>query len=475
MKIHTLPYILYRSYPEFGYLTDNRNYGYDTASRSCLKVGELLLSKVAGVFYSVLTCHSQNIDAIVDKLCLHFPDIPPATIRKDAIDFYTGLHKKGFLFAGDDETTVSSRYFSYKNMQPYSLDLEQNQVSNSIYLEAFGGSCQLNRVHLDIAGCCNESCIHCYIPNKNKCGVMSEELFDKILIQCKEMNVLNLTISGGEPMLNPCLVRFLQRCKQDNFSVNVLSNLTMLSNELLDVFSDNPLISVQTSLYAMEEEIHDKITRNKGSFRKTLNSIKRLHERNVPLQINCPIMKQNLQYYKDVLQFAQSMNIEADTDYSLFGCYDSSKSNLSCRLSIEEIEKNILANQDNQEKSEDLHNRDKGSDTPICPVCKSSLCISNSGNVYPCEGWQTLLLGNIHNQHLRTIWEESPQVRYLRGLTFGHFPKCNSCQDKIFCSPCLIMNSNEDAKGDYTNINPFMCEVARIKKMKSMRMGYPHR
>ena len=167
---------------------------------------------------------------------------------------------------------------------------------------------------------------------------MTEDMFDVIIRQSKVMNVLNLTISGGEPMLNPSLDKFLQKCRVNNFSVNLLSNLTLLTENLLDIISDNPLISVQTSLYAMDGKIHDAITQQRGSFKKTTSAIKRLRERDVPIQINCPIMKSNFKHYIDVLNFAKSLNIEADSDYLLYGCYDFSKSNLSCRLDNDEIE-----------------------------------------------------------------------------------------------------------------------------------------
>ena len=75
-----------------------------------------------------------------------------------------------------------------------------------------------------------------------------------------------------------------------------------------------------------------------------------------------------------------------------------------------------------------------------------------------------MVLGNINNQSLKSIWEESPQVKYLRELTFGNFPKCVNCEDKNFCSPCLIMNANEDCNGDYERINLFTCSVASLKK-----------
>lgn len=474
MIVHTLPYIIFRSYSNFGYLTDNRNYGYDTASRSCEKVGDLLLSEAASIFYSVLSSTAQNIDSIVTTLCQLFPGALPSIIRNDAIEFYTDLHTKGFIFAGNEDIDRKKSYFSYDNWEPCYLNLAQVQTNDFTYEETFGRNSQLARVHIDVSGRCNENCIHCYIPNKCKCGLMTKELFENILFQCKEMNVINLTISGGEPMLNPHLKYFLELCRKYNFSVNILSNLTLLSDEILDVLEDNPLFSIQTSLYAMVEDIHDSITRCSGSYQKTLDSILRLHERNIPMQINCPIMKQNMSYYKDVLSFAQSKNIEADADYSLFGSYDCSRSNLVCRLSIEEVEKVIMdAHRDIMTQKEVSENKKKDLSTPICPVCKSSLCISNSGDIYPCEGWQSLKFGNLSNLSLRDVWESSPQVKELRELSYGHFPKCASCLHKSFCSPCLIMNANEDPDGNYSIVNKYTCEITRIKAKLTSKYSNP--
>ena len=461
MIIQRLPYVIFRSYPDFGYLTDNRNFGYDTASHSCLKVGEILLSKVASIFYSLLSNAPQDIEIIVDKLGHLFPDVSRSSLRNDAIEFYTDLSSKGFVSVDENPRLC---YFSYDNRNPFDLNIPQEQPNENVFSNTFGRTYQLSRVHIDISGLCNENCIHCYIPSNRKNGLMSITMFENILYQCKEMNVINLTLSGGEPMLNPNLIEFLLLCNKHNFSVNVLSNLTMLSDELLAVFSNNPLISVQTSLYAMDETIHDTITRKKGSFRKTMSAIDRLYEANIPMQINCPIMKQNLQYYKNVLLFAHSKNIEADSDYSLFGSFDFSKTNLDCRLSTEEVSKLLRNDKNGISELKDLNYNEKDSMTAICPVCKTSLCISNSGNIYPCEGWQSLVLGNINNNSLKSIWEESHQVKHLRNLTFGHFPKCNSCEAKSFCNPCLIMNANEDSAGDYEKINPFICEVTRLKK-----------
>lgn len=469
MIIFRLPYIIYRAYQNFGYLTDNRNFGYDTASRSCRKVGDLVLSQIGSVFFSQLSDTPQSLDDVIERLCQLFPEVSSATIRADAFKYYSLLKSKGFVYMGEevDIEAIKSQYFSYDNIQPYELFVPDKSANQETYKNTFGISHRLTRVHIDISSRCNENCIHCYIPSYEKHGLMVEDMFDNVLQQCKDMNVLNLTISGGEPMLNPSLDKFLRKCRAYNLSVNLLSNLTLLTERLLDIIADNPLVSVQTSLYAMDENVHDAITQQRGSFQKTISAIRQLHDRNVPLQINCPIMKQNLKHYKDVLSFANSLNVEADSGYSLYGCYDFSMNNLSCRLGIDEMENVVKENFTIPSKIEQIEENVKskkvGANDPICPVCKSSLCISNIGDVYPCEGWQSLKIGNVKDNSLKELWEESPIVGRLRRLTYKDFPKCNACLDKKYCNTCLVMNVNEDLHGNYMHINSFQCESARIK------------
>lgn len=470
MIVYKFPYIIYRSYSEYGYLTDNRNFGYDTATHSCLKVGDLLLSKEGSLFYAQLSDKPQDISSIINKLCKLFTNVTKYILYNDALEFYKDLHTRGFVFCGEEKDINSSlqQYFSYARTKPFVLNLSKEENKSISYDKAFGGEYHLSQIHVDISSRCNENCMHCYIPIKNKCNIMSEEMFDNILCQSVSMNVLNITISGGEPLLNPLLKSFLLKCQEHNFSINLLSNLTLLTKDLLNTIIDNPLISIQTSLYAMNGDIHDSITHNKGSFQKTLHAIKLLHNHNVPLQINCPIMVQNRLYYKDVLEFAVSQNIEASSDYSLFGCYDLSKRNLSYRLPLNEIceiIKSDFRQELTRKQIKDSASRKKTEpDDAICPVCKSSLCISNTGDIYPCEGWQGLTLGNLEKQSLKQIWEQVPMTQKLRFLSYKDFPKCNTCMEKKYCTTCLIMNANENPDGNYMKTNPFMCEVAKMKK-----------
>lgn len=393
-------------------------------------------------------------------------------IVADVGEFFQELVRDGFVGCGQGEITCPV-YFSYADRSPKTLQNEREEKlpDEEGFYEKWGQNYHLSRVHLEVSAPCNERCVHCYFPEFYRKGVMPRELFLRIFEQCKECDVLSITISGGEPMLNPDLLFFIKECRENNFSINLLSNLTLLSDEMLQEFIKTPLLSIQTSLYSMNADVHDSITTVKGSFEKTKRAIETLYKHNIPMQINCPIMKQNKETYQDVLNWAREMNIEADSDYMLFGCFGGSGNNLKCRLELSELEPFVVKELDSG-GSKEKGSHDVGrQDYTICPVCISSVCISHTGNVYPCEGWQSHSLGNIKDTPLKQIWEESAGIKELRSLSYDDFPKCRVCKDKAFCSICLIRNANESKTGDYKQVNPYYCEIARMKTKLSLKTG----
>ena len=217
MNYYRLQYILYRDYPEFGYLTDNRNYGYDTAAKSCIKVGDRVLSKTGSVFYSVLTEKPQTIECLAKKLLPLFVGVSVDEIAVDAEAFFHELAEDGFVGSGED-APVFTRCFSYADKSPNILS-EESVASNKEeeFFEKWGAQYHLNRVHFEVSGRCNEHCVHCYFPDSFDRSIMSREMFCSALEQCKECNVLNITISGGEPMLNPNLLFFIEECRKNNY------------------------------------------------------------------------------------------------------------------------------------------------------------------------------------------------------------------------------------------------------------------
>ena len=463
--------IMFRNYKSFGYITDNRNFGYNHESN----VGDKILSESGAIFIAVLGKKVQSFNSLVKKIYKQFTDIHIETIEKDAREFYKMLEQDGFVVSGKtlEECEAKDIGFSYKLSE---LELISSNIislkrsSQDFFEEYFKGEPQLTNLHIEITSRCNERCVHCYIPNDNKVNNIEPSLFYNILEQCNDMKLLHLTLSGGEPMLHPNFCDFLRKCKEYDFSINILTNLTLLNDDIISEMKRNSLLGVQVSLYSMNSDIHDEITQMKGSFEKTKNAILKLIENNIPMQISCPIMKQNKNNYNDVKEWAKKYNIHVGDDYTIIAKYDHTTQNLSNRLSIDEVEEliNNIVDTDikyvEKMKKEIERKKNTPYDDYVCSVCNSSICITESGNVYPCAGWQDNVVGDVKETSLKDIWENSEKVKYLREVKKQDFPKCIQCLEKDYCTMCMVRNANEDPMGDPLIVNEYFCEIAKLNK-----------
>ena len=458
-----------RIYNDVGYITNRSNFKDQVADKS------------GAVFLNALSRSPKPLNELVAEITGAFINADPAVVEQDTRDFYKLLEEDGFIVSGEtpDELDRKDIRFSYSELMPktvrkdFTPEVFRAGSDTQDYLENhFKNNPQLTQFQIELTSRCNERCVHCYIPHERKNDDIDPIFYYRVLDQCREMGVLALTLSGGEPMLHPNFIEFLHKAKEYDFSINILSNLTLLNDETIAEMKANRLSSVQVSLYSMNADIHDSITQSPGSFIKTRDAILKLIENDIPLQISCPVMKQNKKCYVDVTKWAEEHRVRAVTDYIMMARYDYTTDNLDNRLSLQEVgniindiiytdpdyHKRIVETDFTEVEKRDIN------DDILCGVCISSLCMVANGNIYPCAGWQNYVCGNVVEQSLREIWEHSPKVQYLRGLRKKDIPECVDCDDRHFCAVCMVRNANEDPDGNPFKINRHFCEVAALNK-----------
>lgn len=458
--------ILFRQYEKYGYITDNSMFGYRLLNDTSRLPGEKYVSESASVMLSQLKKTPQNIDDIVNRLFEIFTDIDYYELKKDTIDFYMQFVEYGFLSFGETaQLCLENEKKSLTEDSCYKPILNTVNVENCSK-NIFSQNDFLRSIHIEIANVCNERCVHCYIPHEFKTKVIDTDLLFKILEQGRSMNIINVTLSGGEPLIHKDIIKILNKCRDLDLSVNILSNLTLLDDDIIFEINKNPLVSVQTSIYSMNPIIHDSITKVSGSFELTKSNLLRMHSEGIPVQISCPVMKQNKDSFTDVVNWGKEHNIGVSVDYVIFAAYDHSNSNLSHRLSLEEVSYAI-----DKQLSDDYADMmcliadEKNAltkDNPICSICRYNFCVSVEGDVFPCVGWQTKKIGNLNNCTIKEIWEDSEEIRKLREIKREHFPRCVSCEDRGYCTVCMMSNSNENPDGNEFLINDYHCKVASL-------------
>ena len=464
-----------RTTDRYGYIT-NQLTRYDRTYNS-----------TGAAFFRQISREPTEIDVIVNRLLEEYEGVSFEELKADFMEFAVDLEKAMFVVVGEsvEELNEKDVSFTYAIDNPKTLAVDfsqqthQGQLENTqdFFLEEVQGCPLISCLQFELSSRCNERCIHCYIPNekKNTGFDMPLSKVKNILDEFAAMGGIHVTLSGGEAFLHKDLLEICWYCRQKDLKITILSNLISLRDEQIPVLKEINLSLIQTSLYSMDESIHDLITTVKGSFRKTKSAIEKLVAADIPVQISCPVMKVNREGYKDVLEYTKSLKIKAQSDFIMMAQSDFNTNNLANRISLEETEellRDIIEHDINYKK--EIQEKPPVSDfialdrkrylkQPVCGVGYDNCCITANGDVYPCAGWQDYVLGNVYKQTLKEIWEKSEKVKELRKITQASFPQCIECDARDYCARCLVRNYNESG-GDMFAINKHFCDVAKLNK-----------
>lgn len=431
----------------------------------------------AEVFCEKLTRIPTEKSEIVDYILSVYTDGDKEEICRDFDDFVSMLVQEGYLLAGDttDSLDAQERRFSYNVKNPKTIPQRERRmitdggftkISQEVLGDYFRKHPTLFSLHMDITQNCTERCRHCYIPAYNPL-YLSYEKICSVLDEFSTMGGVSVTLSGGECMLHSNFTDIVQAIRDRDCSVSVLSNLTVCSDEKIRVLREADA-TVQVSLYSMVPEIHDTVTRLKGSWKRTVDAIIRLRAADVPVLISCPCLQINYQGYPDVMKFAESLKMTAQTDFIIMAKSDGDCSNLCNRLTIpqtREILEDVVLRAVPTESEYFAVGKKAKMLTPeawmakkVCGAGIDSMCLAANGDFYPCPAFGDYVVGNVYKQSLAEVWQHSPQLNQVRNVTKAKFPKCAVCKDRDYCSICLCRNYNET--GDMFTPAEHFCKVA---------------
>ncbi len=150
----------------------------------------------------------------------------------------------------------------------------------------------------NLTNVCNLYCKHCYSSaNQNKTGELSEEEIYQIIQKLKDVGVRFVILSGGEPLMREDIFRIAKKLKEQGMNTYLSTNGILIDEKNLDEIK-NCFDYVGISIDG-EPEIHDSFRGKKGSFDRSMHSIRLLRENGIRVGLRftiTPLTKKSIPF-----------------------------------------------------------------------------------------------------------------------------------------------------------------------------------
>ncbi len=253
--------------------------------------------------------------------------------------------------------------------------------------------------------------------------------------------MLQVHLSGGEPTLRPDLEAFVARLAKHGVYSNLITAGVNLSRDRVMALRDGGLDHLQLSVQSIREAMAEKIGHYKGALGKKRQLTEWVREAGLPLTINAPVHRHNIEETADVIQFALDVGAErieiANAQY--YGWAALNKAALM--PSYEAVIRQAGIVTEARARLKGILNIDYVTPDYYARYpkpcmggwAKDALNVTPSGRVLPCHAAESLTelrFENVRDMALADIWYASESFNAFRGTDWMKEP-CQSCERKL--------------------------------------------
>ena len=268
---------------------------------------------------------------------------------------------------------------------------------------------------------------------------LTSEEWKRVFTEARELGVLQLGLSGGEPLARRDLEELAAHAHQLGLYTTLVTSGVGLTRERAEALRDAGLEHVQISIQDSDAETADRIAGMRASQHKQA-AVEIVGELGFAFSINVVLHRANLDRIGDIIEMAAALGADrlelANTQYYGWG--------LANRNALMPTADQVVAAQAVADEAI-LRYRGKMQILYVLPdyyekypkPCYGGwgrvyLVVTPPGQVLPCHGATqitTLHFDNVRDRSLSWIWAESPAFQAYRGDEWMVEP-CRSCSRK---------------------------------------------
>jgi MoaA/NifB/PqqE/SkfB family radical SAM enzyme len=263
-------------------------------------------------------------------------------------------------------------------------------------------------VQLELTEACNLVCSFCY----NSRNPVESEKYAQIIDRLVAEGVMDIVLTGGEPMMHRNFLTILKMCSEKFARVQIQTNGTFITNDVAQYLDEHGVSNVNISLHG-SEQIHEQLTGVKGSYKKAIDGIKAILKTNVDLCTNFVVTAKNLHEFPEHVDNMYKIGVRTFslTRFTSTGLGSASK---SLEITVDELL--TVLRYTNQKHSQNKEiNFLLANSVPFCALpndlknhCNychfgsSRFYIDVNGNVLMC-GMSRIKIGNILESSIKDI------------------------------------------------------------------------
>lgn len=303
---------------------------------------------------------------------------------------------------------------------------------------------------------CTLDCKMCYVhrsDGKYPHRVLTGDEWIDIMDQAIDMGMMRATLTGGECMLHPDFWRIYEHLKQKGVYVTILTNATLIDEDVIRRFVVNPPLFIRISVYGSCPEVYERVTGDADAFFRVDKALRMIDEAKLFSGISLTISRYNMDDFENLWNYTCSVSQgEITIDCDLFNPSVSSGKNYEqYALSIDEQyeirKKSLEAKGFFVDESIDCDSLEKGvfdegtaNIGMPCAAGLSAFFISYAGEMRPCVDFY-LANCNLLQETFDSAWKKINALakaykRSVECIACSYFGKCSFCPAVYSVNSC---------------------------------------
>jgi PqqA peptide cyclase len=283
--------------------------------------------------------------------------------------------------------------------------------------------------------------LHCpYCSNPLNLSSYSDELtldeWVHVFTQARALGVLQLHLSGGEPLQRRDLVELVGQARELGFYTNLITSALALTAAKAEQLKKAGLDHVQISLQAADAETSDRIA-GTPSFQKKVTAARLVKALGFPLTLNVVLHRRNIEQIGSIIALAEELAADrielANTQYYGWALRNRAAL-LPTREQLQQAEPVVRAARERLAGQMQILYVVPDYYSRYPKPCmggwaRHQLTVTPNGNVLPCSAAAQIPsfpIENVRLSSLERIWDESPLFGRFRGTDWMPEP-CRSC------------------------------------------------